>query len=256
MSAITTITQGFEATSKINATGSVPWSDLATSPYGTWANWTSWNPVPNNIVIVLEEDTDGVSQKTPLLDCVAQGAMAITLVIGDTRHPTTGAIVAHTTITFAANTDYDYLPGRYYQATITISPSTEYAVPEVSFAPRFNFSNDLIVENKFNVNTATLGGTIDARPVSTDIIGTVTGVIITAQEEGVTYSSGLLRDRVYAVPDDYVFQENAIVTNVVSKAPLAIRCFDLNGESIDAVVDLQIFGLSEIRQGPEGIIAA
>lgn len=256
MSVTRTITQGFEAGSRINATGTVPWSDLATSPYGSWANWTSWNPVPNDIIVELEEDTFGVSQKTPLLGCVAQGAMAITLVIGDTRHPTTGAIVAHTTITFAANTDYDYLAGRYYKATITVSGNTEYAVPEISYAPRFDFVNDLIVENKFNINTATLGGTIDARPVSTDLIGTVTGVIITAQEEGVTYSSGQLRDRQYAVPDDYVFQENAIVTNVVSKAPLTIRCFDLNGESIDAVVDLQIYGLSEIRQGPEGIIAA
>lgn len=256
MSVTRTITQGFETVGKINATGSVPWSDLATSPYGTWANWTAWNPVPNNIVVEVEEDTFSVSQKTPLLECLAQGSMAITLVIGDTRHPTTGAIVAHTTITFAANTDYDYLAGRYYKATVTISASTEYAVPEMTIPPKFNFDHDEIIENKFNVNTATLGGTIDARPVSTDIIGTVTGCIITAQEEGVTYSNGQLQDRVYAIPDDYVFQENAIVANVVSKAPLTIRCFDLNGESIDAVVDLQIYGLSEIRQGPNGIIAA
>lgn len=256
MSVTTTITQGFEAGGTINATGTVPWSDLATSPYGTWASWTSWNPVPNDIIVVLEEDTQAVSQKTPLLACVPRGDMAITLVIGDTRNGSTGAVVAHTTITFAANTDYDYSAGRYYKATITISGSTEYPVPELLYGPKFNFSNDQIVENKFNVNTATLGGTIDQRPVSTDIIGTVTGVIITAQEEGVTYSSGQLQDRVYAVPDDYAFQENAIVTNVVSKSPLKIRCFDLNGESIDAVVDIQIYGLSEIRQGPEGIIAA
>jgi hypothetical protein len=181
--------------------------------------------------------------------------MAITLVIGDTLNAS-GAIIAHTTITFAANTDYDYVAGRYYKATITISGDAEFAVPEISFAPRFTFANEQIVENKFNINTATLGGTIDARPVSTDLIGTVTGCIITAQEEGVTYSSGQLQDRQYAVPDNYVFQENAIVANVVAKAPLTIRCFDLNGESIDAVVDLQIYGLSEIRQGPEGIIAA
>jgi len=139
---------------------------------------------------------------------------------------------------------------------VTIAGNSEYSVPEISYAPRFNFTNEQIVENKFNINTATLGGTIDQRPVSTDIIGTVTGCIITPQEEGVTYSSGLLQDRQYAVPDNYTFQENAIVANVVSKTPLKIRCFDLNGESIDAVVDLQIYGLSEIRQGPEGIIAA
>jgi hypothetical protein len=252
----TTITQGFQAGGKINATGTKTWTNLGNSPYGSWTNWTKWNPVPNDIIVEIEEDTGAVSQKTPLLACVAQGDMAITLVIGDTRHATTGAIIAHTTITFATNTDYDYTSGRYYKATITISGNANYAVPELQFGPKFNFTNEQIVENRFNVNTATLGGTIDARPVTTDIIGTVTGVIITAQEEGVTYSSGLLQDRVYAIPDNYTFQENAIVSNVVSKSPLKIRCFDLNGESIDAVVDLQIYGLSEIRQGPEGIIAA
>jgi len=251
-----TITQGFETIGKINATGTKTWTNLGSSPYGSWTNWTSWNPVPNDIIVVLEEDTGAVSQKTPLMVCEAQGDMAITLIIGDTRHPTTGAIVAHTTITFAANTDYDYVAGRYYKATVTITGNAAYAVPELNVIPKFNFTNEQIVENKFNVNTATLGGTIDARPVTTDIIGTVTGVIITAQEEGVTYSSGLLQDRQYAIPDNYTFQENAIVSNVVSKSPLKIRCFDLNGESIDAVVDLQIYGLSEIRQGPNGIIAA
>ena len=251
----TTITQGFEATSKINATGTVSWTSLGTSPFATWSNWTKWNPVPNNIIVVVQEDTGAVSQKTPLLACVAEGAMSITLVIGDTLNAS-GVIVAHTTIAFAANTDYDYVAGRYYKATVTISGNSEYPVPEISYAPRFTFANEQIVENKFNVSTATLGGTIDARPVATDLIGTVTGCIITAQEDGVTYSSGLLQDRQYAVPDNYTFQENAIVANVVSKVPLTIRCFDLNGESIDAVVDIQIYGLSEIRQGPEGIIAA
>jgi hypothetical protein len=251
----TTITQGFEATSKINATGTVSWTSLGTSPFATWSNWTKWNPVPNNIIVVVEEDTGAVSQKTPLLACVAEGAMSITLVIGDTLNAS-GVIVPHTTITFAANTDYDYVAGRYYKATVTIAGNSEYPVPEISYAPRFTFANEQIVENKFNINTATLGGTIDARPVATDLIGTVTGCIITAQEEGVTYSSGQLQDRQYAIPDNYTFQENAIVTNVVSKVPLKIRCFDLNGESIDAVVDIQIYGLSEIRQGTEGIIAA
>jgi len=250
-----TITQGFQAGDKINATGTKTWTNLGSSPYASWTNWTSWNPVPNNIIVVVEEDTDTVGQKTPLLACVAQGTMSITLVIGDTLNAL-GVIVAHTTITFAANTDYDYSAGRYYKATVTIAGNSEYPVPELLGNPKFTFTNSQIVENRFNVNTATLGGTIDARPVATDLIGTVTGCIITAQEDGVTYSSGLLQDRQYAIPDNYVFQENAIVTNVVAKSPLTIRCFDLNGESIDAVVDLQIYGLSEIRQGPEGIIAA
>lgn len=256
MSTVITLTQGFEAGGKVNATGTVPWSELSSSPYGSWSSWTSWNPVPNDIIIEVEEDTGQVSQKTPLLSYLTQGDVSLQLIIGNTRHPTTGAVVAHTTINFAANTDYDYDPGRFYKATITVSGNAEYAVPEVQTQPKFTYTTDYIVEHKFNVNTATLGGTIDNRPVTTDIIGTVIGVIITPQERGVTYSSGQLQDRVYAVPDDYVFQENAIIGNVVSKSPLAIRCFDLNGESIDAVVDLQIHGLAEIRQGPNGIIAA
>ena len=76
---------------------------------------------------------------------------------------------------------------------------------------------------------------------------------MTAREAGTTYSTGLLRDRVYAIPDDYVFQENSIQVNIVSKSNKTIRCFDLNGESIDAVVDVLIQGLPKIALGPTGV---
>jgi hypothetical protein len=239
---------------RIVATGTLTWTTLGTTVSGDWSNWTRWNYSPNNITVKVQEDAGSIATRLPLIALTYDGELSVTLKIANTVD-STNTLVSPTITTLTANTEFSPVKGRYYEYTLTISTDSAFTVPQLQ-TPSISFSDDRITDLQEEVSTATLGGTIDARPVATDLIGTVTGCIITAQEEGVTYSSGQLQDRQYAIPDNYTFQENAIVTNVVSKVPLKIRCFDLNGESIDAVVDIQIYGLSEIRQGTEGIIAA
>lgn len=231
--------------------GSVTWTDLGSSPYATWNNWTDWNPQPNNIVLRVFEDAGSIGIRAPLLTFESNVSPAVVLKISDTID-SNGDLISPTTVTFDYNTAYTFVAGRYYEYTITVAPDSNTTIPYIQNIG-FSFSMATQQEELTNVNTSTLSGTIDARTVVTNI-SVATHIVATAQEQGVTYSSGLLQDRVYAIPDDYVFQENAIVVNVVSKSPVVIRCFDLNGESIDAVIDITITGFGALALTQTGVI--
>ena len=235
---------------RIVATGTLTWTTLGTTVSGDWSNWTRWNYSPNNITVKVQEDAGSIANRLPLISLTYDGELAVTLKIANTVD-STNTLVSPTITTLTANTEFSPVKGRYYEYTLTISTDSNLTVPQLQ-TPSINFSDDRITDLQEEVSTSTLGGTIDARPLTTSI-GSVTGIFVTAREAGTTYSSGLLRDRVYAIPDDYVFQENSIQVNIVSKSNKTIRCFDLNGESIDAVVDVLIQGLPKIALGPTGV---
>ena len=235
---------------RIVATGTLTWTTLGTTVSGDWSNWTRWNYSPNNITVKVQEDAGSIANRLPLISLTYDGELSVTLKIANTVD-STNTLVSPTITTLTANTEFSPVKGRYYEYTLTISTDSAGTVPQLQ-TPSIMFSDDRITDLQEEVSTSTLGGTIDARPLTTSI-GSVTGIFVTAREAGTTYSSGLLRDRVYAIPDDYVFQENSIQVNIVSKSNKTIRCFDLNGESIDAVVDVLIQGLPKIALGPTGV---
>lgn len=257
-----TVLSGIELPgNRYQATSNTDWGDLGSSPYSSWANWTRWDTSPGNIQLRIDIDTDTVAQRAPIIAIPAEGSITVSLkitsaVTTDSNGVESGTFGGEeTTINFVNDgTEYSYVAGRFYRWTITVSADSNTLVPLLSL-PQASFYMEETQETYEAVNTATLSGTIDARVINSNI-DVVKTLIATAQEEGTTYSSGLLRDRVYAVPDDYVFQENSIIVNVVSKSPPTIRCFDLNGESIDAVVDVIIRGLPKIKQDVTGIIIA
>ena len=235
---------------RIVATGTLTWTTLGTTVSGDWSNWTRWNYSPNNITVKVQEDAGSIANRLPLISLTYDGELSVTLKIANTVD-STNTLVSPTITTLTANTEFSPVKGRYYEYTLTIATDSDGTVPQLQ-TPSIMFSDDRITDLQEEVSTSTLGGTIDARPLTTSI-GSVTGIFVTAREAGTTYSSGLLRDRVYAIPDDYVFQENSIQVNIVSKSNKTIRCFDLNGESIDAVVDVLIQGLPKIALGPTGV---
>ena len=235
---------------RIVATGNLTWTTLGTTVSGDWSNWTRWNYSPKNITVKVQEDAGSIATRLPLISLIYDGELAVTLKIANTVD-STNTLVSPTITTLTANTEFSPVKGRYYEYTLTISTDSAFTVPQLQ-TPSISFSDDRITDLQEEVSTSTLGGTIDARPLTTSI-GSVTGIFVTAREAGTTYSTGLLRDRVYAIPDDYVFQENSIQVNIVSKSNKTIRCFDLNGESIDAVVDVLIQGLPKIALGPTGV---
>lgn len=252
MATITVVT-GVELGPIYTARSNDDWTDLSSSPTGSWANWHIWNTNPTTVQIKILEDAGSIDARLPLLNISVQGTATYSLKISDTVDSNLTP-VSPTTINFSGSTTYSFVSGRYYEYTITATGNADTPIPVIT-GPQIIFERGGVEEYLYDLNTATLTGTIDARVVDSTI-GVVTTLVATAQQEGVTYSSGLLQDRVYAVPDDYVFQENAIVVNTVSKSPPTIRCFDLNGESIDAVVDVYLKGLPKITATADGIVVA
>ena len=254
-----TILQGVETTGGIiQPTSNLSWGSLGSSPYASWTNWLYWTDEVNNIVVQLDIDAGNDDLRTPLLTVDCQGLISVELKITaafetDSDGQEVGLFAGEETTINLDQGDVDiYVRGRFYRWTVTIEPDSQEQIP-LLFGINGTFGTDEFEEYFKDLDTSTLAGTIDARLVDSTV-GVCSSIIATAHQEGVTYSSGLYQDRQYAIPDDFVFQENAIVVNVVSKAPPTIRCFDLNGESIDAVVDISLRGLTRISLTPTGVV--
>lgn len=250
--AITTITNGNIQDEQFVANSQDTWADLGSSPFGTWATWTAWNTNPDSMTIVIFEDTQISSTKLPLLEFRAEGAVTVELKTSDSIDSNL-ILQSPDTITFVENTEVTPPTAQYYQWTITVAPDSNTVLPLIS-SPVLGFIDARDTVFIEGIDTSTLSGTIDAREIETDI-ATVTALIATAREGGVTYSPTTYPDRQYAVPDDFVFDIAAIIVNTVSLAPPKIRCFDLNNESIDAVVDIYLEGLGSIVLTTEGVVA-
>lgn len=253
MPQLLTITSGFAKGDTIYPTSQLTWSDLGDSIYSAWSDWTDWNPVPNNIEFSVLADAGSKAAWTPTGIFTADGTITVELEVGDDVD-SADQIVTPTTIT-VTDQGVTYPEGQYFQFNITVEADSTTSFPTTT-VPQIAFSDTTVEEILTNVDTSTLSSdSLGGRELPTTI-GIATALIVTAQQEGVTYPNGELQDRVYAVPDDYIFQENAIVVNIVSKSPPTIRCFDLNGESIDAVVDAKIVGLPQIQLTPDGVESA
>lgn len=256
---IITITSGVAVAGvQYQPTDNTDWSELGSSPYGTWASWTTWHPTPNNIVLVIEVDAGSIDLRTPILQMTVKGEIEsaqlkiTSTTVTDSNGVPEGAFAGEETTYAISTTPVSYVAGRHYRWTVTVGQSSNDLIPLV-LGINAGFSTETTTEIFREVNTATLSGTIDARVINTANIGVCRVLLVTAHQSGTTYSSGLLQDRVYAIPDDYVFQENAITANIVSKAPPTIRCFDLNGESIDALVDIYVEGLPKVQLQSNGV---
>ena len=249
-----TINNGVLNGNRIDATSSLRWEELGDSLFGTWADWTDWNPQPNDIDIEVFVDAGSKDSWTPTATFLSGGFVSVDLLYGDSVD-SNGEIVSPTTVTITEDAS-TYGEAQYFQFNITVTTDSNTALPFIT-NPSMNLSRSEIREEYLkNIDTSTLSSdSLGARELPTNI-GVATTMTVTAHQEGVTYSNGELQDRVYAVPDDYIFQENAIVVNIVTKSPPTIRCFDLNGESIDALIDARIIGLPAIILTENGVQTA
>lgn len=251
---VTLVTGNYNISGGLAPSNLLTWGDLGSvsNGYGTWTSWTNWLQEQGSIEYVILVEMGNSQVRLPTIELIYVGNLSITLKIADAYD--SNGMVNPTTYNLGDGLPTSVVAGTFYEYTIQVTPDSTNDPISINI-PDVRFDVSRSTELLENVDTSTLGGTIDARPVTVSTVSTVVGCFLTAKEAGVTYSSGLLQDRHYAIPDDYVFQENAIIANVVSLDPLTIRCFDLNGESIDAIVDILIVGTRQLILTDTGVIS-
>lgn len=245
----TTITQGVDLGFGIVSAGLADWSDLGSSPYASWSNWTIWNPEPQDIIVEIQEDLGSKSLRTPQLAYEAQGAVTLVLEIADTVD-SSDSLVSPTTINIVDDgTEYDYVAGRHYKVTITVTTDADTAVP-LLLSPRFTTAQNYQFEYQSDVDTSTLTGDFNAGLTVDNSLGVVDHVLMTATPY--TYCeelTGVYWEDVYVAP-------LAASANWRSKNPLKITTSGQSGSNTvqsHTFVDIQIRGLPLITQTSTGI---
>lgn len=223
------------------ATSADTWTTLASSPYATWDNWTQWNTSPRTVVGTETLDMGSTLLRTPLL--TVSGSVVPTIEI---KISTTGAFSGEeTTITPTINGTHTYPSGRYYKFTATWAPDSQGTIPTVGSWLAICV-REYVDEEFWDLNTATLGGTQDAREVSTTV-AIVTDMRAMSETSEAYFTSGY-------VASSYIIDGEATYVSWVSKGTTPkIRVSD-NQSTIDGIIDLTVRGLPAITQSAQGSI--
>ena len=158
-----TIISGAQYGDAFARANSYTWDDLASSPFGSWDNLTSWRIPDGAVVLQLDDDMLTVDYRTPTVDWFSAGDVVVTLKISDT-----GTFTGEeTTYTLTYLSEISYVAGRYYRWTITVTANSEVDEPIIS--PIFTrYTQTLVVESLNDVG-------IDSSPLTT--ISTNLGIV-------------------------------------------------------------------------------
>ena len=118
-----TVTQGYQnAVDQYLGGSGITWADLGSSPYGSWTNWTEYKPVPQNVIVQVDDDLETIAVRTPTCEIDYEGALtSIQLKISST-----GSFSGEeTTINFTDGVAVDWEGGRYYRWTIEVEADGE-----------------------------------------------------------------------------------------------------------------------------------
>jgi hypothetical protein len=194
----TTITQGFEGNFKeILPEDNTTWADLATSPFGSWANWTSWHPSPKDIQVQIDDDLGSLAANQPLLDVPHEGELSVTLKISST-----GSFTGEeTSIDLSTGTAQSYSTGRYYRWNITVTTDSDTTIPLLGTAES-RYINELVVEVLNDVSIPAPTDSTNKTLVSTDL-GYVYNVQATTLQGGLYVDEGYFIEYQTASTDSY-----------------------------------------------------
>lgn len=220
------------------------WSDLQSSPYGTWANWRHWNTNPQNLQLRIDDDLLESKLRSPRISFTDLNA---TITSASLKISDTGAFSGEeTTYTFVAGTEVEVIAGRYYRWNFTFT-GIGGLIAEVYDIVQI-YDETLTTITLKNVNTASLQTSTGHRIVEHSL-GTVDHCEITAHD---TFT---WVDRAYALPDDW--NENTItpIPGIITKSPLTIILRDHFGVEVDGIVDITIRGIRPVVLTTTGIVA-
>ena len=150
-----TVTTGFQNGDVIIPAIDINWGDLGSAPYGTWANWTDWRPsTGTQVVIQLDDDEGSIGYRIPNIKVAYLGDLTAQLKISDT-----GTFTGEeTTINFVADTETDFVSGRYYRWTLTIDANSANPTPLIGEYLTY-YTDDLSVETLEDVDVFASGTT-------------------------------------------------------------------------------------------------
>ena len=263
------------------------WTDLNTSPYATWDNWTTWyqNLSASTTVEFTSATIDFGSSRSivPFITLHTQrdGSTSVGSYIANTPAITIEgsanadmSSASSITLTRTSNPDYTTLGAkRYYRITININSGTN-STPQGFAGFDIDLNADTITEEIENVNTSTyddgstITRTIPTRQKYTDIIyvGVTPSSTITDTNASGTSATGNYVQLDY-VAEGYITESAAsITTSSVTVVPLiqlvstaeqsfTIRLFKPNtGDETDCTIRALVKGLPLVAQDVYGNI--
>lgn len=226
------------------------WADLATSPFASWSNWTTWHPDPVDIEVQIDDDLGSIELRQPTLTLGKQGDLGIVLKISDT-----GTFTGEeTTVDLSDGTAKDFVGGQHYRFIITVGTTVDVALPSVAQID-VNYTTDNIVEELKNA--------VDVPSTPTDssgytLVDNNLGLIQNVQATALQGDPYVVADYFETAAQagesqPYIQQQLGGVAVIESKSPLAVKVVDYNGDPWDGTVDLVLRGVPKIQQTDFGI---
>ena len=135
------------------------------------------------------------------------------------------------------NLGYEGFKARYVRVTvfverfITFSTRSETAIRSLLI----EFNDDMQIECLYDIDTSTLGGTVEARPLVTRSLDTIVMMQLTAHSEA----------------------NKKLLPQIVSKPNKTIRVLDVNKfqtTAVDATVDVKMTGLPDVEESANGSV--
>lgn len=124
------------------------WGDLGNVPFGSWSTWNNWRITTSGAVsIQLDDDLFSSDFRIPYVEVLHQGDLDVNLKISDT-----GTFTGEeTSIDLAFETPENFVKGRYYRWTLTVTSNSEFSTPVIQFY-RTIYEDDLYVETLEDVD--------------------------------------------------------------------------------------------------------
>ena len=225
----------------------ITWADLANSPYGSWAQWTSWNGGDPKLPLTYVTDSvdfGSVSDLAVDLELDYTGTLTLTL-----QHSQDNA--SFTDISIGASDTVAGFRARFVRFSLSLA-GTDASITKI-LATLSNVTQEEIS----TFETTALDGDINAREIPLQKnYSKITAVIGTAQSFLTTNDDYVAADY---VATDYFGSPAAIfvtmkdIDNTDSAGELAptFTVFDKDGDATDAKVFVQVLGLPQMATDTE-----
>ena len=225
----------------------ITWADLANSPYGSWAQWTSWNGGDPKLPLTYVTDSvdfGSVSDLAVDLELDYTGTLTLTL-----QHSEDNA--SFTDITVNASSSVAGFRARFVRFSLSLT-GTDVSITKI-LATLSNVTQEEV--NTFESND--LEGTVSAREIPlqkeyskiTAVLGTSQTAIATADDYVAT--DYVATDYVGTLSATFVCMQDIDNTDSAGELAPTFAVFNKDGDTANAKVFVQVIGLPKMATDTE-----